>query len=78
MIFKLTLRRALLLLGSLLFALWIGVSVRNAGGVHYSQVNVVVSDSVGPFLVTNPNTSIVWNTGASVPVTWDAAGTSAP
>ena len=49
----------------------------SAGGVHYSQVSVVVSDAAGPFLVTNPNTAVVWNAGANVPVAWDVANTTA-
>ncbi|WP_210518480.1 IPT/TIG domain-containing protein [Hymenobacter terricola] len=46
------------------------------GGVDYSAlVNLSVSSTAGPFLVTAPNTAVSWTGGAAQTVTWDVAGT---
>jgi len=47
-----------------------------AGGVHYNLINFQVTNSAGPFLVTNPNTAVTWTTGADVSVAWNVANTS--
>ena len=38
------------------------------------QVNV--TSGAGPFLVTQTNTALTWNTGTQQNVTWNVAGTS--
>src|SRR5690606_12456421 len=48
----------------------------SAGGVHYSQIGFQVTNSAGPFLVTNPNTPVTWSAGSDVPVTWNVANTN--
>jgi hypothetical protein len=47
-----------------------GVGVRNAG------ISFLVG-SAGPFLVTSPNTAVVWQGGTNQTVTWNVAGTDA-
>jgi uncharacterized repeat protein (TIGR01451 family) len=47
----------------------------SAGGVASDQVEVTVTDSAGPFLVTAPNTAVTWSTGTLEHVTWDVANT---
>ncbi|UOG75886.1 M12 family metallo-peptidase [Hymenobacter tibetensis] len=48
------------------------------GGVDYDSMNVVVSGTAGPFLVTLPNTaSASWQAGAPQQVAWDVANTTA-
>ncbi len=46
-----------------------------AGGVDWDQKNMTVSNAAGPFLVTAPNTSIIWAGGTQQTVTWDPANT---
>lgn len=42
------------------------------------DLQLTVSDSAGPFIVTSQNTSgVVWNVGEPRTITWDVAGTSA-
>ena len=49
------------------------------GGVDFDQSTAVeVSDVGGPFLVTSPNTAVVWQAGATETVVWDVAGTDQP
>jgi hypothetical protein len=56
------------------------VTVRDnfAGAGCNAQDNMVVtvSGTTGPFLVTQPNTNVSWQTGTTQTVTWDVAGTS--
>ncbi|HEY7162293.1 MAG TPA: zinc-dependent metalloprotease family protein, partial [Acidobacteriota bacterium] len=47
-----------------------------AGGQGIDTMQVTVSAGSGPFLVTQPNTAVTWNTGTQQQVTWDVAGTS--
>ncbi|MEZ4771675.1 MAG: M12 family metallo-peptidase [Bacteroidia bacterium] len=47
------------------------------GGVEYGQVAFKSTNTAGPFLVTQPNTSApVWIAGTWEDVTWDVAGTN--
>ena len=47
------------------------------GGVDYSAlVNLSVSSTAGPFVVTAPNTAVTWTGGAAQVVTWNIAGTT--
>ncbi len=48
------------------------------GGVNYASVNIPVTTSSGPFLVTSPNTAVSWPGGSAQTVTWDVANTTAP
>ncbi|SFQ71287.1 reprolysin-like metallopeptidase [Hymenobacter arizonensis] len=47
------------------------------GGVDFSPfVNLAVTSTSGPFVVTAPNTAVSWTGGAAQTVTWDVAGTT--
>lgn len=49
------------------------------GGVNYGSTTVAVNSTIGPFLVTAPNTALTWNGGSNQTVTWNVASTtSAP
>jgi subtilisin-like proprotein convertase family protein len=48
-----------------------------AGCTAEDNVALTVSGSAGPFLVTAPNTNIVWFVGEQQTVTWDVANTTA-
>ncbi|MGF1557242.1 GEVED domain-containing protein [Paucihalobacter sp.] len=37
---------------------------------------VTVTTSAGPFVVTNPNTNLIWTVGSTQSVTWNVAGTT--
>ena len=46
------------------------------GGVDYSAfVNLDVTSTAGPFVLTAPNTAVSWTGGTSQTVTWNVAGT---
>jgi hypothetical protein len=45
------------------------------GGVSSGFTEIDVAATAGPFLVTQPNTSVTWEPGSSQTVTWDVAGT---
>ena len=47
-----------------------------AGGQEIDSMQVNVTSGAGPFLVTQPNTAVTWNTGTQQSVTWNVAGTS--
>jgi hypothetical protein len=50
-----------------------------AGGVDYDQTTVVTASSgAGPFLVTSPNTAVIWEAGTHEAVVWDTANTVDP
>ncbi|MCL4867929.1 MAG: DUF11 domain-containing protein [Anaerolineae bacterium] len=49
----------------------------SAGGVHWNLITFQVTDTAGPFVVTNPNTAITWPIGGTAPVTWNVANTNA-
>ncbi len=46
------------------------------GGVASATTSFSVSDTAGPFVMTEPNASnVIWNVGSTVAVQWDVAGT---
>ena len=47
------------------------------GGINTATRQVVVTASAGPFLVTQPNTSVSWTGGTQQTIAWDVANTSA-
>jgi hypothetical protein len=47
------------------------------GGSNYDITTVDVIDTTGPFQVTAPDSSAVWNGAELQPVTWNVAGTNA-
>ncbi|MCB0723851.1 MAG: T9SS type A sorting domain-containing protein [Ignavibacteriae bacterium] len=50
---------------------------RAGGGGHgYDLMFFTADASAGPFLVTSPNTAVVWEEGHSEMVTWDVANTN--
>lgn len=46
------------------------------GGVNYASTTVTVNASAGPFVVTQPDTSLMWTGSAGQTVTWTVAGTN--
>jgi hypothetical protein len=47
------------------------------GGVNYAQMQTInVTNTAGPFLVTQPNTNVTWMGNTTYTVTWDVANTS--
>ncbi len=47
------------------------------GGINYNSISFAVSSTSGPFLVTQPNTNVSWNSGIPQTVTWNVANTTA-
>lgn len=47
------------------------------GGVNYEYVSYTVTAGAGPFLVTQPNTNVTWNSNSPQTVTWNVANTDA-
>ena len=47
------------------------------GGVGFDFTTIDVTASAGPFLVTSPNTAVVWNPSTPKTITWDVANTTA-
>ncbi len=47
------------------------------GGSNYALVTLAVATGAGPFAITAPNTAVTCAAGASVPVTWNVANTTA-
>jgi hypothetical protein len=48
------------------------------GGVDFSSfVNLNVTSTAGPFVVSAPNSAVTWTGGAAQTVTWNVAGTTA-
>ncbi len=47
------------------------------GGVGSATTNLVLATGAGPFLVTSPNTAVVWMGGVARPVSWSVANTNA-
>ncbi|MDO8368651.1 MAG: M12 family metallo-peptidase, partial [Saprospiraceae bacterium] len=48
-----------------------------AGCTDEDDVQITVAATSGPFLVTAPNTNVVWFVGSTQTVTWDVANTTA-
>jgi len=47
------------------------------GGVNYTQMQAInVTNTAGPFLVTQPNTAVTWQGNTTYTVTWNVANTS--
>ena len=47
------------------------------GGVNFSAfVNLNVTSTAGPFVVTAPNTAVAWTGGTAQTIAWDVAGTT--
>ncbi len=49
-----------------------------SGGVNSATMQVNVTNSSGPFIVTQPNSAVVWTVGETRTVTWAVANTTAP
>ena len=49
----------------------------SGGCTAEDDINIIVNDQAGPFLVVTPNTNVSWIGGAKEVVTWDVANTSA-
>ena len=47
----------------------------SAGGVGYDSIAFDVTSAAGPFLVTAPNTAVIWTGNTSETVTWNVAST---
>ncbi len=47
------------------------------GGSNYGSVTLAVAAGAGPFAVTAPNSAVSYAVGASMPVTWSVANTTA-
>ncbi|MBS1518091.1 MAG: hypothetical protein JSS91_08380 [Bacteroidetes bacterium] len=63
---------------NLTFRLTVRDNSAGGGGVNFNTVAFNVSNTSGPFTVTQPNTSVTWSSGSQA-VTWNVANTtSAP
>lgn len=62
---------------SLIFRLSARDNSAGGGGINYSSITFNVNSGAGPFLVTQPNTNVSWNTGIPQTVTWNVANTTA-
>lgn len=47
------------------------------GGVNVASLNVTVTSTSGPFLITSQNSAVSWAAGSTQTVTWDVANTTA-
>ncbi|MCE1164968.1 MAG: M12 family metallo-peptidase [Bacteroidetes bacterium] len=47
------------------------------GGIGTEYADISVTASAGPFLVTSPNTAVIWNPTTPKTITWDVANTTA-
>lgn len=45
------------------------------GGVNAADTRVLLASNAGPFLVTSPNTAVIWKGGSAQTITWDPANT---
>lgn len=59
----------------LTFRLTVRDNQAGGGGVNYDEIGISVTNSAGPFLVTEPNTAVTWNYSTSQTVNWDVANT---
>jgi hypothetical protein len=58
------------------FRVTIRDNVPGGGAVNYDDIDVDVTNTAGPFLVTAPNTNVTWTAGDSYNVEWDVANTN--
>jgi uncharacterized repeat protein (TIGR01451 family) len=49
----------------------------SAGGVAFDVINFSVTNTAGPFQVTNPNSNLSWGVGTLQTVAWNVANTNA-
>lgn len=56
--------------GPMLFRLTARDQAAIGGGTHYADVAITVSPTIGPFLVTSPNTAVSYAGGSTQTVTW--------
>lgn len=61
---------------TLTFRLTVRDNSAGGGGVDYDQVQYSVTNTAGPFLVTQPNTNVTWQGNTTQTITWDVANTS--
>jgi hypothetical protein len=62
---------------TLTFRLTVRDNRASGGGVNYAQMTAInVTNTAGPFLVTQPNTAVTWMGNTIYNVTWDVANTS--
>ena len=62
---------------TLTFRLTVRDNRAGGGGVNYAQMQTInVTNTAGPFLVTQPNTNVTWMGNTNYSVTWDVANTS--
>lgn len=47
------------------------------GGINFNTISFAVNSGAGPFIVTQPNTNVSWNSGSTQTVTWNVANTTA-
>lgn len=60
----------------LTFRVTVRDNVPGGGSLIYEDIDVQVNANAGPFVVTNPNTNIVWTAGDMATITWDVANTN--
>jgi len=61
---------------TLSFRLTVRDNQAGGGGVDYDQMQFSVTNTAGPFIVTQPNTAVTWQGNTNQTITWDVANTS--